>query len=218
MPVALITGGHGDLAQALHAGLVSHDYVVHSPGKAELDITSQDSVDTYFQQLSELDLLICNAGMLRDKPVLQMHADDFDAVLSVNLTGHARVSRAALKIMSKRRKGHLVFISSHAALHGTAGQANYAASKAALHGLATSLAREYGSRNIRVNVVLPGFMETRMTTHLNEAHRAKVRQAHVLRRFNEAPQVARFIAFLDQQMPHTSGQTFNLDSRIHSWT
>ncbi|TLD72717.1 SDR family oxidoreductase [Phragmitibacter flavus] len=218
MPIALITGGHGDLAQALKSELTAQEYSVYAPGKAELDIRSADSVWEYIKQLGQLDLLVCNAGIIRDKPLLQMTAEDFEAVLSVNLTGHSLISRAALKMMSKQRNGHIVFISSHAALNGTAGQSNYAASKAALHGLAASLAREYGSRNIRVNVVLPGFLETRMTAHLNDAQRENFKQSHVLNRFNDPASVARFIAFLDKQMPHTSGQVFNLDSRIHRWT
>lgn len=172
----------------------------------------------YVSALNRLDLLICNAAILCDRPVLQMSPADFNAVLSVNLSGAWHAARAALRFMVPQRCGHLVFIGSFAALQGTAGQSNYAAAKAGLCGLAASLAREYGSRNIRVNTVLPGFVDTRMTSHLSAAHRAEFRKQHALGRFNTADAVARFIAFLDQQLPHTSGQIFNLDSRIPRWT
>ena len=106
-----------------------------------------------------------------------MSPDDFSAVLDVNLSGAFRVARAALKIMSRQRGGHIVFIGSFSALSGPAGQPNYAAAKAGLIGLTQSLAREYGARNIRVNCVLPGFLETRMTARLGDELRAQVPQA-----------------------------------------
>jgi 3-oxoacyl-[acyl-carrier protein] reductase len=109
-------------------------------------------------------------------------------------------------------------IGSFSALKGPVGQANYAAAKAGLIGLTQSLAQEYGSRNIRVNCVLPGFLETKMTAGLTPDVREKFHQSHALGHFNTTTQVADFISFLDQQLPHTSGQIFNLDSRIYRWT
>jgi 3-oxoacyl-[acyl-carrier protein] reductase len=147
-----------------------------------------------------------------------MTEEDFSRSLEINLSGGFYVSRAALKIMSKQRHGHIVMIGSFSALKGPVGQANYAAAKAGLIGLTQSLAQEYGSRNIRVNCVLPGFLETKMTAGLTPNAREKFRQSHALGHFNTTTQVADFISFLDQQLPHTSGQIFNLDSRIHRWT
>jgi 3-oxoacyl-[acyl-carrier protein] reductase len=147
-----------------------------------------------------------------------MGAEDFSAVLDVNLSGAFRVARGALKRMSRQRVGHIVFIGSFSAFRGPAGQSNYAAAKAGLIALAQSLAREYGARNIRVNCVLPGFMETKMTSHLGDGLRAQFREEHMLGRFNTADEAARFVRFLHLEMPHTSGQVFSLDSRPHRWT
>lgn len=214
----LITGGHGDLAQAVRAELEGKGYVVHAPGKAELDVTSAASVEACLATLPRIDLLVHCAGMLRDRRATAMTEEDFAAVLEVNLNGAFRVAQVTLKLMARQRRGHIIFIGSNSARWGTVGQANYAAAKAGIIGLTHSLAREYGSRNIRVNCVLPGLLETRMTAHLPEEVISSVKAAHTLGRFNTCDAVARFIAFLDSQLPHTSGQVFQLDSRVNRWT
>ncbi len=119
--------------------------------------------------------------------------------------------------MMKQRSGHILLIGSRAARCGTRGQSAYAAAKAGLAGLGQSLAKEYGPRNIRCNVVLPGFLETRMTAHLSPERRDEVRAEHALGRFNTVENAARFIAFLSR-LDHVSGQVFTLDSRIDKWT
>ena len=215
---ALITGGQGDLAQAVRAELDAQGYVVHAPGKAELDVTSASSVEARLATHPRIDLLVHCAGVLRDRRVTDMTEEDFATVLEVNLHGAFRVSQGALKLMARQRWGHIIFIGSNSARWGTVGQANYAAAKAGIIGLTHSLAREYGSRNIRVNCVLPGLLETRMTAHLSSDILASVKEAHTLGRFNTCDAVARFIAFLDRQLPHTSGQVFQLDSRANRWT
>ena len=215
---ALITGGGGDLAGALRDELEARGHIVHAPNRQSLDVTSTGDIETFFKSIERIDLLVHNAGLCKDTSMAKMQETDFAEVLNVCLTGAFRVSRAALKLMSKQRHGHIVMIGSFSALRGPAGQANYAAAKAGLIGLTQSLALEYGSRNIRVNCVLPGFLETKMTAALTQEMREKFRQAHALGRFNTTLEVARFIAFLDQQMPNTSGQVFNLDSRVHRWT
>lgn len=212
---ALITGGGGDLAQALHHELAEQGYAVQAPDRTGLDVTSTASVDGFVSQMDRLDLLICNAGLCRDASIQKMEDEDFDLVLDTCLTGAFRATRAALKRMARQRQGHIVFIGSFSALRGPAGQANYAAAKAGLLALTQSLAVEYGACNIRVNCVLPGFMETRMTAGLREEQRAAFLASHALGRFNTPLDVARFIAHLDRFMPHTSGQIFNLDSRVH---
>lgn len=215
---AVITGGAGDLAQAIAAELHSAGYAVLAPGREELDVTSSDSVRRYFAALPGLDLLINNAGVCRDVSVAKMTEAEFDHVIDVNLKGAFLVSQAAVKLMSKQRHGHMVNIGSYSALSGPAGQANYAAAKAGLIGFTQSIANEYGARNVRANCVLPGFLETKMTRHLLEdaAWRESLLSQHALGRVNTAQDVARFVVFL-HSMENVSGQVFQLDSRVRRW-
>ena len=116
--------------------------------------------------------------------------------------------------MLRARRGHIVFISSFSALHPPAGQAAYAAAKAGLIGLSKSLARELGPAGIRVNAILPGFLDTPMTAGLSAERREQVRRDHALGRFNDPEAVAAFLVHLHNHLPHTSGQVFQLDSRV----
>jgi 3-oxoacyl-[acyl-carrier protein] reductase len=216
--VAVITGGAGDLAGAIQRELSQQGYSVHAPRRGELDVREPHSVAAYFKQFTRVDLLITNAGITRDRLATRMSEDEFSEVLEVNLNGAMRCMHAALRKMTRQEAGHIVTIGSFSALSGPEGQANYAAAKAGLIAHTLSLAAEYGSRKIRVNCVLPGFMETRMTVGLSEEVKSAAKGKHVLRRFNTPDRVGRFIAFLDREMPHTSGQVFNLDSRIRRWT
>ncbi|MCA1964949.1 MAG: SDR family oxidoreductase [Prosthecobacter sp.] len=217
-PVALITGGAGALASAIRHELEAQGWQVHAPSHAEMDVTDKQAVARVIAPLPRLDLLILAAGSTRDALMLKMTAVDFEQVLAVHLKGAFLTSQAALKLMVKQRQGHIVAISSHSALSGPAGQANYAAAKAGLIALTQSIATEYGPRGIRANCVLPGFLETPMTRHLldDEAFRHRLLAAHALGRLNTVQDAARFIAFL-QHMPHVSGQVFQLDSRISPW-
>jgi 3-oxoacyl-[acyl-carrier protein] reductase len=115
--------------------------------------------------------------------------------------------------MIARGHGHIVFISSHSAKHPPVGQAAYASAKAALLGLTADLAALHGASNIRINAVLPGFVETRMTENVTETRRKQVLADHSLGRFNTCREAAAFIRFLHHELPHTSGQVFQLDSR-----
>lgn len=218
-PVALITGGAGDLAMAVKTELERQGWQVHAPDRLELDVTDKASVERSFAPLQQLDLLVHAAGITRDALMLKMSEEDFSQVLEVNLKGAFLCSQAALKIMLRQRRGHLVHIGSFSALDGPAGQANYAAAKAGLIGLTQSLAAEYGPRGIRANCVLPGFLDTKMTRHLlqDEAHARHILATHALGSLNTVQDAARFIAFLDS-LPHVSGQVFQLDSRLHAWT
>jgi 3-oxoacyl-[acyl-carrier protein] reductase len=211
----LISGGEGDLARALQKEF-PRDHV-YAPGRKEMDVREEAQVEAYFSRLERLDVLIANAGVTRDGAVTGLAPDDFNEVVIVNLRGAFLCSRAALKLMLRQRSGHILFIGSRAARHGTRGQSAYAAAKAGLVGLAQSLAKEYGARNIRCNVVLPGFLETRMTAGLSAERRDEVRADHALGRFNTAGNAARFIAFL-ARLDHVSGQVFSLDSRLDRWT
>ena len=211
----LISGGEGDLAHALRSAF-PHD-TVHAPGRKEMDVRDEAQVEAYFSRLERVDVLIANAGLTRDGAVTGLSTGDFHEVLNVNLRGAFLCARGALKLMLRQRSGHIVLIGSRAGRHGTRGQSAYAAAKAGLVGLAQSLAKEYGSRNIRCNTVLPGFLETRMTAGLPPRRREDVRGEHVLGRFNTAENAARAIAFL-ARLDHVSGQVFTLDSRLDRWT
>ena len=214
----LISGGEGGLAQALQKEFSREaGNEVHAPGRKSMDVRDEAQVQAYFSRLERLDVLIANAGLTRDGALTGLTADDFSDVVDTNLRGAFLCARAALKLMIPQKSGHIVLIGSRAARCGTRGQSLYAAAKAGLVGLAQSIAREYGARNIRCNVVLPGFLETRMTASLSEQRREEVRQEHALGRFNTAENAARSIVFLSQ-LDHVSGQVFTLDSRIDRWT
>lgn len=216
-PVALITGGEGELARAIRQELQAQGWSVHSPGHAEMDVTQKDAVQAVIGRLPRLDLLVHNAGILRDGSLLKMETADFDDVLQVHLKGAFFCAQAALNTMVRQGQGHIVNIGSFSALSGPPGQANYAAAKAGLIALTQSLAAEYGTRNIRVNCVLPGFLDTRMSRPLLERQRTVIESAHALGRLNTAVDAARFVAFL-HTLDHVSGQLFQLDSRIRRWT
>jgi len=143
-----------------------------------------------------VEVLVASAGVTRDQLLALMSEDDFGAVLDTNLTGAYRVAKRAVRPMMKMRRGRLVFISSVVGLYGSAGQANYAASKAGLVGLARSLARELGSRGITSNVVAPGFVDSDMTADLPEARKAAIMAAVPLGRYASADEVAATVAFL----------------------
>ena len=215
--IAVVTGGEGDLARALAESLGSAGYRVEAPGRDRLDVSEPDSVSAFFSGLEQVDLLVNNAGITRDAVFGRMSEQEWDDVLSVNLRGAFLCARAALKSMFRRRSGHIVNIGSHSAHRPPAGQIGYAASKAGLEGLTQALAEEVGKRSVRVNCVLPGFLETRMTERLEPDRVEVVRRDHVLGKFNTPEDAARFIVFLDS-MENVSGQVFQLDSRLRRWT
>lgn len=210
----LITGGEGGLAGAIADAFRRHGDEVLAPGRAMLDVTDPDSVAAYFRETPAADLLVANAGLAVDRLLARLGEAEWDRQFEVNLHGAYRCARAAARAMLHRRRGHLVFISSHSAQHPPAGQAAYASAKAGLIGLARSLARELGPAGIRANVILPGFLETGMTCSLSAERVAGIRGEHALDRFNTVEAVAGFLVQLHHSMPHTSGQVFQLDSRI----
>ena len=146
-----------------------------------------------------------------------MTPESWDQVISVNLRGAFLCSKLALKVFLKNRLGHIINIGSYSALSGPMGQSNYSSSKAGLIGLTKSLAVESGKRNVRVNCVLPGWMETKFTANVNENTKNRSLEEHVLKMFNNKESAAEFIIFLHEKMMSVSGQVFQLDSRISQW-
>jgi 3-oxoacyl-[acyl-carrier protein] reductase len=232
--VILITGAAGGLGQALVEAFAAADWQVvagwhQTPLSGQpanvfptpLDVTAADSVSAAFAEtlarFGRLDALINNAGIARDALVVQMSDGDWQRVLDVNLKGAFLCAQAALRPMLKQRDGHILNISSFGGRVGRAGQANYAASKAGLIGLTQALAKEAGSRNVRVNAVLPGFLRTRLVGDLTEEQLAAHAASNALGRLNEFAEVARFVTFL-AGMRNVSSQVFQLDSRIGPWS
>jgi 3-oxoacyl-[acyl-carrier protein] reductase len=167
---------------------------------ARCDVRDAAQVDAAFGVAEAahgpVEVLVANAGITRDQLLALMSEDDFAAVLDTNLTGAYRVARRAVRGMIRLRRGRIIFISSVVGLLGSGGQANYAASKAGLIGLARSLARELGSRNITVNVVAPGFVDTDMTAALPEDRKQAILAGVPLGRYASAQEVAAAVTFL----------------------
>ncbi|HXG48642.1 MAG TPA: SDR family NAD(P)-dependent oxidoreductase [Methylomirabilota bacterium] len=232
--VALITGAAGGLGRALVAELRVQGWRVaagqhrrqhHAETEdvlpVTLDVTDPAAVgvavDAVLARWQRIDLLVHNAGVALDRACWQLGDEDWDRVLAVNLKGAFLCARAVLRPMLRQRGGHIINISSFSGRAGARGQANYAAAKAGLLGLTQSLAREVGSRNIRVNAVLPGVLPTAMTAGLPSEQMADFARANALGRINSTDEVARFVAFL-ATMENVSGQVFQLDSRVVPWT
>ena len=228
--VVVITGASGGLGQALAAEFTRAEWKVVAASRSQpsgssnsilMDVTRGAEIESGFAEVlarfGRIDALINNAGMTLDAPVVQMHDDEWERVLDVNLRGAFLCSKAAARQMMRQRDGHIINVSSHAARRGPRGQANYAAAKAGLVGLTQSLARELGSRNVRVNAIFPGVMPTKMTAQLSEQQMIEFAKANALGRINSVEEVARFITFL-AGTENISGQVFQLDSRIAPWT
>jgi 3-oxoacyl-[acyl-carrier protein] reductase len=207
--VVLITGGNRGIglacarafaAQGDRVAVTYRSKPVDDLFNIRCDVTCADDVDAAFAAVEErwgpVEVAVANAGLTRDGLVVRMTSDDFDAVVDTNLAGAYRVARRAARPMLKARRGRLIFLSSVVALAGSAGQVNYAASKAGLVGLARSLARELGSRGITANVVAPGPVATDMTEALGEDRRAELADAVPLGRFATPDEVAAAVTFL----------------------
>ncbi|WP_322752234.1 3-oxoacyl-ACP reductase FabG [Frankia sp. Cas3] len=208
--VALVTGGNRGIGAACAAALAAAGdrVAVASRGGGapdgmfgvRLDVTSTEGVDKAFAaveaELGPVEVLVSNAGITRDTLLLTMSEDVFQEVVDTNLLGAYRVAKRAARPMLRMRRGRLIFISSVSATSGAAGQANYAASKAGLIGLARSLARELAPRGITANIVAPGPIRTDMTDALTDAQRDNLVSQVPARRMGEPEDVAALVAFL----------------------
>lgn len=211
--VAVVTGGSRGIGAATAARLCESGFrvVVASrsgaapegidvAGSIAMDVGSPASIEAGLAEVAEhygpIGVLVANAGITRDTLLMRMSDDDIDDVLATNLAGSIRLARGVLRGMLRAKSGRIVFVSSVVGLLGSAGQANYAASKSGLIGAARSLAREVGSRGITVNVVAPGFVDTDMTADLDSERRAEILQAVPAGRYAAADEVAAAIDFL----------------------
>ncbi len=206
----LVTGGNRGIGRAIAETFraagddVAITYRSGEPPEGFLavrcDITEPEAVEAAFAEVEEkqgpVEVLVANAGITRDTLLLRMSEEDWSDVLDTNLTGTFRVTKRAAKGMLRLRRGRIILISSVVGLLGSAGQVNYAASKAGLVGLARSLARELGSRSITTNVVAPGFVETDMTQDLPEEKKAEYKAQIPLQRYATLDEVASTVHWL----------------------
>ena len=185
----------------------------------QLDLMSKESIKKLFADLKSEDLLpsvlVNNAGITKDQLFLRMKDEDWDDVIETNLNGLFRVTKAFIKPMVKNKFGRVINISSVAGLMGNSGQVNYSSSKSAMVGFSRSLAKELGSRNITSNVVAPGFIETDMTTFLNDDEKVEVSKNIPMKRFGTVQDVAKCIVFLaSDEANYITGQTISVDGGL----
>ena len=208
--VVLVTGGNRGIGLAIARAFAAHGdrvAVTHRSGEppegcygVRMEVTDPTSVDAAFSEveaaLGPVEIVVSNAGITRDQLIMRMSEEEFGDVVDTNLGGAFRVAKRAAKGMLRLKRGRLIFISSVVALYGGPGQANYAAAKAGLVGLARSLTRELGSRGITANVVAPGFVETDMTAALTPERQTQIRAAIPAGRFAAVEEVADAVVFL----------------------
>ncbi|WP_168627251.1 3-oxoacyl-ACP reductase FabG [Cryobacterium sp. BB307] len=225
----LVTGGNRGIGFAIAERFVADGHRVAVTARSgegpagsltvRADVTDAASLDAAFTQIEEaygsVEVIVANAGITRDTLLLRMSEDDFTDVIDTNLSGAFRVVKRASKGMLKAKYGRVVLISSVVGLLGSAGQVNYAASKSGLIGLARSLTRELGSRNITANVVAPGFIETDMTAELSEDKQKEYLAQVPAGRYGSAAEVAAAVAWLaSDDAAYVSGAVIPVDGGL----
>ncbi len=232
--VALVTGASRGIGAAIAAALVAAGATVigtaTSSAGAEaisktlgangrglaLNTTDADSVQAVFADIQANEgsptIVVNNAGITRDNLLMRMKAEDWDDVIQTNLSGIFRVCKACMRGMMKQKRGRIINIASVIGIMGNAGQSNYAAAKAGVIGFSKSLAREVGSRNITVNVIAPGFIDTDMTRSLPEEQRAALLTDIPLKRLGEGEDIANAVVFLASKAgAYVTGETMHVN-------
>ena len=215
LAIAQAFAANGDRVAVTHRGSGAPDGLFG----VECDVTSTEQVDAAFKaveaEFGSVEVLIANAGIADDTLLMRMSEDTFSRVVDANLTGAYRVAKRATPGMLRARKGRMIFISSVVAFVGAPGQANYAASKAGLVGLARAIARELGSRSITANVIAPGFVETDMTAVMTDARRAEVLGGIPLQRYGTVEEIAGAALYLASDVAaYVTGAVLPVDGGI----
>lgn len=198
------------------ANLLGSDNCLHQA----VDVSNEDDISSMIESLAKQDIhihcLVNNAGITKDQLFMRMNSDDWNSVINTNLNGVFYLTKSLIKSMVKSKYGRIVNISSVAGLMGNAGQVNYASSKAALSGFTKSLAKELASRNITVNNVCPGFIESDMTKELSDAQIENALQQIPLQRFGTAEEVASLVAYLlSDAANYITGQELSIDGGMY---
>jgi 3-oxoacyl-[acyl-carrier protein] reductase len=225
----LVTGGNRGIGFAIAEEFLAQGHRVAVTARSgegpegsltvRADVTDTAAVDAAFTEieakLGPVEVVVANAGITRDTLLMRMTEDDFDTVVDTNLGGSFRVIKRASKGMLKARYGRIVLISSVVGLYGSAGQVNYAASKAGLVGMARSITRELGARGITANVVAPGFIETDMTAALPETQQAEYKRNIPAGRFATPNEVAKVVAWIaGDDAAYISGAVIPVDGGL----
>ncbi|MCP2251551.1 3-oxoacyl-[acyl-carrier protein] reductase [Prauserella aidingensis] len=225
----LVTGGNRGIGLAIARGLAEAGHrvaVTHRGSGApeglfgvQADVTDSEQIDAAFKEVEEhqgaVEVLVSNAGITDDTLLMRMNEESFTRVVDANLTGAYRVAKRASRGMLRAKWGRLVFISSVVGLSGGAGQVNYAASKAGLVGVARSITRELGSRNITANVVAPGFVETDMTDELTEQQREAALAQIPAGRYGAPEDIANMVRFLaSDEAGYVNGAVLPVDGGL----
>ena len=240
--VALVTGGSRGIGRSASLALAKRgaqvvinyvsneaaarevaDVIQAAGGKAELlqfDVGNSEAAEKAIaevaKRLGRLDVLVCSAGISIDGLLLRLKDEDFDRILSINVKGAVACARAATKVMMRARTGRVIFLSSVVGEMGNAGQTAYSASKAALLGVTKSMARELASRNITVNAITPGFIDTDMTGALTDEQKASINSAIPLGRTGKPEEIAAAVVYLaSDEAAYITGQALRVNGGMY---